>query len=170
MNVIFHTSVAVAITVSLIDADAIEKSWLTRENILTGILAFVIGVIFHGILDYIPHCYPVNSKLDVIASLLFFGLGCWLLKKNYRLIFCFAFIGSIFPDVIDLSFKILNKQLSLHLPMYHNFFPWHWTQYSGSIYNGLCGVSTLNHVMIIFLIGVLLYRKRSDLNKILNKD
>lgn len=169
MNVVFHTSVAVGIAVLLTDTQIQVKAARTGSIIRICFLAFFVGIIFHGILDYIPHCYPVNSKADVIISLLIISLFLWLIDKTYRWILFSAFIGSIFPDLIDLSTGILNKLLSLNLPVLNKFFPWHWSQYSGSIYNGDCNVSSLNHLMIIFTVIVILYYKRFDLSKMRNK-
>jgi len=157
MNVIFHTSVAVGIA-----------ALLGNENhkiFKTSLLAFSVGIIFHGILDYIPHCYPIDSKLDVISSLIIIGLLMWKINKDNRFILFSSFIGSIFPDLIDLSTGIVNKLFSINLPVYDKIFPWHWKQYSGSIYNGDCNVSSLNHLMIIFVVALICYYKRLNLYK-----
>lgn len=46
-----------------------------------------------------------------------------------------CFIGSLFPDLIDLGPAIANKYLGLSLPVF-KVFPWHWQEHSGSIYDG----------------------------------
>jgi hypothetical protein len=73
----------------------------------------------------------------------------WLTNKRYRLITGLSFVGSLFPDLVDLSPGILNKQLGQSFPIINKIFPWHWHEYSGSIYGGDCGVSTANHLFVI---------------------
>jgi len=59
MNVLFH----LAVGTSIIASNSHFKNETKQERwVLTGV-GFVVGLLSHGILDYIPHCYPINSKL-----------------------------------------------------------------------------------------------------------
>ena len=111
MNVIFHTTTAISVAVCLIDTKRIEQSINSKNVIWISILAFTVGVISHGVLDYIPHCYPINSKLDVITGLTIILTTTFMTNKKFRLIMGLSFIGCIFPDLIDLLPAIINKQL-----------------------------------------------------------
>lgn len=163
MNVLLHTTTAVGIAVLLTDTKRIEQSPTRGMVVLTGFFAFTVGLISHGVLDYIPHCYPINSKLDALGGLTMILLLTWLTNRKYRLIMILAFLGAIVPDVIDLSPAILNKQLGLDLPSLDKLFPWHWQEYSGSVYNSDCNVSTLNHLILLFTIAVVCWCRRSDI-------
>ena len=166
MNVFFHAITAIGVTALLSDSKRLEKSKSSKPFVLTAIFMFFVGIIMHGVLDFVPHCYSINSKLDVFISLAMILILIWLAKKEYRIIVALSFLGSIFPDLVDLSFPILNKQLGLSLPIYDKIFPWHWSSYSGSIYCGDCGVSTLNHVLLVCTISVICWCKRIDLEVI----
>ena len=126
-------------------------------------LAFVLGVFSHGLLDYMPHCYPIESRIDAITSLIIMVGASWWAKGTLRRVLIAAFLGSIFPDLIDHSLEIINNLFGWSLPVYDNLFPWHWKKYSGSIYSDECGVSSFNHLMVIIvcLAGLLI----SKLNK-----
>lgn len=129
-------------------------------------LVFLIGIIFHGILDYIPHCYPFPSKIDAILSLLLIIVAILSADRKYRLIVAASFAGNIFPDLIDLSSGILNKYMHLNIPVFPKVFPWHWPEYSGSIYNGGCNVSNINHSIVIAMVLMICILKREDFKSI----
>ncbi len=169
MNVIFHTTTAISVAVLLTDTKRIEQSTTSRNVIWTSIFAFTVGHISHGALDYIPHCYPVNSKLDAIIGLTMILTTTWLTNKRYRLIMGLSFLGCIFPDLVDLSPGIINKQLGLSLPTIDKIFPWHFHDYSGSIYTDNCNNSTLNHILLLLTIGVVCWCRRTDLKTMFNK-
>jgi hypothetical protein len=170
MNVLFHTSTAIAIAVTTIDIDIIsDKRIITKKNITTGLLAFVLGVMSHGVLDYVPHCYPINSKIDIFAGLLMIITLTWLTNRSFRPIMFASFVGSVLPDVIDLLPAILNKQLHLNLPILNKCFPWHWKIFSGSIYSKDCMVSTLNHIGLILSIIIILWLRQKDVKIIFKK-
>jgi hypothetical protein len=169
MNVIFHTTTAIGVTVLLTDTIRLGNRPTIIQVIPTALCAFVIGIISHGVLDFIPHCYPINSKLDVIAGLAMILCTTWLTNRHFRVIAGLACLGAIFPDVVDLGPKIISKYLNLGLALPDNFFPWHWHMYSGSIYNGTCNVSTLNHLLLLLTIGVILWTRRTDLKVIIKR-
>lgn len=170
MNVLFHTTTAISVAVLLTDTKRIEQSSTSKTVIWTSILAFTIGLISHGALDYIPHCYPINSKLDAVAGLTMILTTTWLTNKKYRLIMGLSFLGSIFPDLIDLSPGIINKQLGLHLPIIDKIFPWHLPEYSGSIYDNNCNISTFNHVLLLLTISIICWCRQTDLKTMFKKN
>lgn len=163
MNVIFHTSTAICVAVLLTDTERIGQSVFSKNSILTSILAFTVGLISHGALDYIPHCYPINSKLDAVVGLTMIFVTTWLTNKKYRFIMGLSFLGCIFPDIVDLLPSILNKQLGLNLPTIDKIFPWHFHDYSGSIYSDNCNNSTLNHLLLLLTICIVCWCRQRDL-------
>lgn len=171
MNVVFHVVTAIGVAVSLTDTKEIELLPNSSKHVvLIGILAVIVGLISHGALDYIPHCYPINSKIDAIVGLIIILLVIGFANKKYRLIIVFAFLGSVFPDLIDLSLPIVNKQLGFNFPTFHKIFPWHWHSYSGSIYDRQCDISTLNHCLLVLTIVIVCWCRRFDLKRMLNKN
>ena len=170
MNVIFHTTTAIGVAVLLTNTRTVGTTPAIKEVMPTALSAFGVGIISHGILDFIPHCYPINSKLDVIAGLAIILLTTWICNPQYRAVVGFSFFGCIFPDLFDLGPKILNKQLSLGLTIYENVFPWHWYNYSGSIYSGDCVVSTVNHFLLIFTLAIIFWTRRRQLKNIFAKN
>ncbi len=170
MNVLFHTTTAISVAVMLTDTKRIELSKTSTNAVWTSVLAFIVGLILHGALDYIPHCYPINSKIDTIAGLALILTTIWLTNKKYRLIVGLSFLGSIFPDLVDLSPHIINKQLGLSLPTFKIIFPWHLHKYSGSIFNDNCDNSKLNHLLLIFTISIVCWCRQTDLKTMFNKN
>jgi hypothetical protein len=169
MNVIFHTTTAIGLTVLLADTNRLGNKPTLTQVMPTALYAFSLGVVSHGALDFVPHCYPMNSKVDVIAGLVMIFSMTWLTNRHFRAIIGLAFLGTIFPDIVDLGPKIINRQLNLGLSLPENIFPWHWHEYSGSIYNGTCNVSTINHFLLVLTVGVVLWTRRIALEKILKK-
>jgi hypothetical protein len=108
MNVIFHTTTAISVALLLTDTNKIKQSTTSEIIYWSSLFAFTVGLISHGALDYIPHCYPINSKVDAIAGLTMILITIWLTNKKYRLIIGFSFLGSIAPDIVDLSPSIIN--------------------------------------------------------------
>ena len=164
MNILFHTATAVGIIAVL--ADSREEVASKTNEYSKAAVAFVIGVISHGALDYIPHCYPINSRVDVIAGAIIMTMLTFLSKPNYRWMVGLAFIGCIFPDLIDLSPEILNKFFGLSIPVYENIFPWHWEKYSGSIFIDDCMVSNFNHLLVVIVVVLICLNRKDDLRKI----
>lgn len=167
MNVLFHTTTAIGVAVLLTNTSQLEKSNSLTNRITTAIVAFTVGVISHGALDYIPHCYPVNSKIDVALGLAMIIVVTWLTNKRYQIIIGASFVGCIFPDILDLSPAIFNKQVGFHLPIFPKIFPWHWHTYSGSIYTGDCNVSTINHLLLIIVICAICWYRQEDVKRMI---
>jgi hypothetical protein len=156
MNVIFHvlTGAAVAATLSP------EKSPVTGGVLVVGLVT-TAGV--HGLLDYIPHSYPINSAIDVGAAVILFCVLLIFAKAHVRPLLVTCFLGSIVPDLIDLGPGILNRHVGLGLPEV-KVFPWHWRQYSGSIYDGTRRAdSNLAHATVLATALGLIWRSRDRL-------
>lgn len=162
MNVFFHTATAIGVTVLLTDTEKLKPSLAMSQTLTTAFLAFIIGIVSHGILDYVPHCYPLPAKADVFIGLFIILSFLFLAQKTYRFIVLCAFAGSIFPDLVDLLPAILNKYLGLQLPIVEKIFPWHFHEYSGSIYSTKCSVSTFNHVVLLFTVCILIWSRKKD--------
>lgn len=167
MNIIFHATAALGIIATLNNTEKPAKS--SKSIVSQALAAFAIGLISHGALDYIPHCYPIDPKIDVIVGSFIIGMLTLLSKSNYRIIVALTFLGSIFPDLVDLSPQILNKFLGTSIPVSDNVFPWHWEKYSGSIFIDDCKTSTLNHSILVFVVVIICVSRRNDLLSIFVK-
>ena len=163
MNVLFHITTGLSTAVLLTDTNEINENSDYRKILPIALFGFVIGIISHGALDYIPHCYPINSKLDILLGLLSILLLLLISKGRYKLIILGSLIGCVFPDIVDLLPSMLNKTLHLGLPEFEKLFPWHWKQYSGSIYSGACNVSFINHSLVALTVLIILWARRKDL-------
>ncbi|MDR2956429.1 MAG: hypothetical protein LBV43_15255 [Prevotella sp.] len=166
MNILFHLVTSVGVTVIVTDTTGICK---VREGIIPGICAFSAGLIIHGILDYLPHTYPFSATVDVFLSLLVVAALIISSKPKYWLIICLAMLGSVFPDVIDLLPSILNKYLTFDLPVGNKIFPWHWADYSGSIFIGKSIASDINHFSVLIITIIVCYCRRKDFIEIFIK-
>ncbi|HEY7403908.1 MAG TPA: hypothetical protein VIB39_10325 [Candidatus Angelobacter sp.] len=124
---------------------------------------FVAGLLLHGVLDFLPHSYPIKPSLDVASSLCLFGAAIIFSKRRHLLLITACFLGAIFPDLIDLGPAILKSRLGWSLPVVKKTFPWHWPQYSGSIYDGSKALQSFSlHVVVIGLsLGVLYQYRRA---------
>ena len=142
MNVIFHTATAVGIFT------AVNTS--SSHLLIKASIAFFGGIMLHGILDYTPHCYPISAKVDILISAAVIMLLLLVTTKKSKLLFIISILGNTFPDLVDLGPSMINKYLGCHIPIIDAIFPWHWKQYSGSIYRGDCIVSDFNHWVVLF--------------------
>jgi hypothetical protein len=169
MNILFHTTTAISVAVLLTDTNRIKQATNSKIIYWTSFFAFTVSLISHGALDYIPHCYPINSKFDAIAGLTMILITIWLTNKKYRLIIGLAFAGCIFPDLVDHLPSILNKEFGFSLPIFEKIFPWHVKEYSGSIYSGKCNISNLNHSLLLLTIAIVFYCRWKDVTVIYKK-
>jgi hypothetical protein len=120
-----------------------------RQRLTIAVVGFVAGVLEHGVLDYLPHLYPIPSGLDVLTSIALFIVAVSVTKPEFRVLVTACFMGSVLPDLVDLGPPILNHHLGWTLPTV-KIFPWHWPQFSGSLYHGEKGLqSTLLHCAVI---------------------
>ncbi|MBL0884224.1 MAG: hypothetical protein IBJ16_12925 [Chitinophagaceae bacterium] len=127
------------------------------------------GILSHGILDTIPHCYLIPSKIDASLGLLMIITAIWLCNKQYSIMVLSSFIGCIIPDLIDLSPSIINKQLGWSLPVFDKLFPWHFKQFSGSVYTDDCTISNINHTILVIALGAVCWYKRSVVREMFSK-
>jgi len=162
MNVMFHIATGLSTAVLLTDTSEINRNSAYKKILPIALFGFVIGIISHGALDYIPHCYPINSKLDILLGLLSILILLLISKEKYKLIFLGSLIGCVFPDIVDLLPSMLNTSLRLELPVLEKLFPWHWKQYSGSIYTDECNVSFINHSLVLLTVSLILWSRKKD--------
>jgi hypothetical protein len=151
VNVTFHTTGALATAAFLSSTQSRPASGGTasRPSLLIAVIGFVAGVVEHGVMDYMPHSYPIPSGMDVVFSIILFTVAVALTKPQFRVLATACFIGSIFPDLVDLGPPILNGHLGWTLPTVR-IFPWHWPQYSGSLYHGAKGFqSAVSHCTVV---------------------
>ncbi|MCX7748089.1 MAG: hypothetical protein N2645_14575 [Clostridia bacterium] len=119
-----------------------------------------LNVLLHAILDILPHSYPLSGKIDVILSLVIYAMLIILMNRQYIPVFLSCFLGRTLPDVIDLGSGIFNKIFDTGLPTV-KIFPWHWPQYSGSIFDGSnFYISFINHQIVIISFVLTVYIKR----------
>ena len=165
MNVTFHTLAGFA-TAALLSSrlkSADSPRLFTPPDLPFLAVGFAAGVLIHGLLDYLPHAYPIKSAVDVLLSLALFPVMLLLAGRRRWLLLGVCFLGGIFPDLVDLGPAIVNKRLGWSLPMV-KIFPWHWREYSGSIYDGSrSGESFLYHLIIAGGSFLLLYAYRRQL-------
>ena len=164
MNVTFHTltSLAIAAVLSTKQTKPVANESFVFSDVPLLSIGFVAGVMIHGLLDYVPHSYPIKSIIDVALSLGFFLAATIFIRQRHRLLAALCFLGAIFPDLVDLGPAIFNKHLGWHLPVV-KIFPWHWPQYSGSIYDGSRQLSSLKaHVLVAGISLSLLYLCRKN--------
>src|SRR5438045_3040597 len=132
MNITFHVigSFATAAVLSL----GKTENWRSLPALKKYLIGFAAGILVHGILDLLPHQYPIPSKVDVVLALLLLPLFLFVSQKQNFLLILICFAGSAFPDVIDLGPVIVEKYLGISLPQLpFRLFPWHTKEYSGSI-------------------------------------
>lgn len=137
MNVIFHTLASLT-TVAVLSRKIKQRnafSFPPLNAYLFLAAGFTVGILIHGILDYAPHNYPLPSVIDVFLSLFLLAAALVVVKLHLWLLTIVCFTGGIFPDLVDLGTAIINKRLGTNLPVV-KVFPWHWSHYSGSIYDG----------------------------------
>lgn len=163
MNVLFHLAAGFGIALAVCPEAAQPKVWSTAA---TG--AF-IAFASHALLDYTPHCYPINSKIDFIGGFILLLALTFFARKEYRLIIFATLSGAVLPDIIDLLPAILNKQFNLELPIYTKVFPWHWKNYSGSIYTNECHVSNINIGLLLFSVLLVVLLKKSMVRRIFSQ-
>ena len=165
MNVTFHVlaSFATAAVLSSKRKPADEPRLFAPSDLPSLAVGFVTGVLMHGLLDYAPHAYPIKSAVDVLLSLALFVVMPLIVRRHHWLLLGVCFLGAVFPDLIDLGPAIANKRLGWSLPVV-KVFPWHWREYSGSIYDGSRGgESFLYHLIVAGGSLVLLYAYRRQL-------
>lgn len=161
VNVIFHALTSTAVMAAASGVEAESRS--SRRLRLAG--AFGAGLCVHGVLDGLPHQYPLPAAPDVVAALALVALVGLLSRPSSRALLVASFSGAIAPDVVDLGPSMLAS--SVTAPLRHPLlFPWHWREGSGSIYDGRhVVVSITNHVIVVALSLLVLWASRSRWRK-----
>ncbi|MEO7509837.1 MAG: hypothetical protein ABIZ95_21500 [Pyrinomonadaceae bacterium] len=166
MNITFHTLAAVSTAVLLSPARKADRPVeLTSPSELYRLSAgFALGILLHGVLDFLPHSYPIHSILDVLLGTLLFATVWIVAARSNRPLLTACFVGAIAPDLIDHTTSILNRRLGWSLPV-KKIFPWHWPEYSGSIYDGSYATESLVlHLVVTFVsLGLLYFCRQSFL-------
>jgi len=163
VNVTFHVLAGIGVAASL----SPREPTVPKIAMVAG---FASTICLHGLLDYLPHSYPIKSSIDVALALLLFGTGLSLAKPHVRPLLVACFLGSILPDLVDLAPGILNRHIGLDMPEV-KLFPWHWRQYSGSIYNGSrTAESMAAHLVVSAIARFLIWRARDRFGAWSSKD
>jgi hypothetical protein len=165
MNVTFHVLGSFATTAVLSFPPQANRQ--NFSGFRRYIIGFIAGVLIHGVLDFLPHQYPLRSKTDVVSALILFAVFSFMAKWQNLLLLWTCFIGSIFPDLVDLSAGIVNKHLAIPIPeLPFKIFPWHWKEFSGSIYDGSRNAeSAIYHISFLLICLSLLYAYRKSFFK-----
>lgn len=165
MNVTFHAIGSFA-TVAVLSLNPAE-SWRSASAFKKYLIGFVVGILVHGVLDFLPHQYPLPSKIDVVLASLLLPLFLLISQKQNFFLILACFAGSVFPDVIDLGPVIVDKYLHISLPqLSFRMFPWHLKEYSGSIYDGSrLFESNLYHILFSLICFSLIYAYRKNIFK-----
>jgi hypothetical protein len=166
MNILFHSITAVTIAVATIGKSDFLDDNPIAPTLKKGLFVFLAAFISHAALDFIPHCYPLPAKIDVIVSLVVFGLFLFRIQKEFRIFMILAFMGGIFPDLIDLGPAILSKYVGLDFTPFGKIFPWHWEEFSGSIYSRNCAKSYIYLSNMLFALAIIWWIKWKDVKKI----
>jgi hypothetical protein len=124
VNLIFHTVFGIS-TAPLCAKRIVEGN--KPLKFLT--LGFVGNIIGHGIMDLVPHNYPLTRNTDVLISFGIFLISMLFVKKKYISSVFFCFLGGSFPDLIDKAvFPIIGLgRLKI--------FPWNWANTINFFYN-----------------------------------
>ena len=164
MGVTFHalTSVSIAATIAAQTKNPLDGMHLKGHGVFL-LIILCVCILSHGILDVLPHQYPLPASVDVVMSLIGITGVAFCTKKDRRFLLLFCFLGCLLPDVIDLTFPILNRKLGMAFPTYR-IFPWHWPAYSGSIFDGRrLFESTCYHSVVVSLCLLIVYVYRHEL-------
>ncbi|HEX8249984.1 MAG TPA: hypothetical protein VF599_17560, partial [Pyrinomonadaceae bacterium] len=148
MNVTFHVLGSLA-TAAVLNLKPNEKIW----NLPKLAAGFFAGILVHGVLDFLPHNYPLPAKIDVGFALFLLAAAFFTARKQNRFLLLVCFGGALFPDLVDLSAGIINKHLGIPIsPLPFKIFPWHRKVYSGSIYDGSRKFeSTIYHISVLLI-------------------
>ena len=115
MNLVFHT--LFSISTSSMCAKKAEEDNKSLQYIVIGFTGNIIG---HGIMDLIPHNYPLTTITDVVISFIIFLISIAFIKKKCLSAVSLCFLGGILPDLIDKGLLSIIGANNLKV------FPWHW--------------------------------------------
>jgi hypothetical protein len=159
LNVAFHELVGIALAH---EAGARLESPEGRGTTTWG-AACVLAVGSHGILDALPHYYPLASWEDTIVSIVLFMVWWALVPRWMRRPLLAVCVAALLPDIADHVPDDLRKHLGIPFPPLPNLFPWHWPAGSGS-WRGRSGpnwiVSLVNHGIVVAFCATAIHRNR----------
>jgi len=152
MNLVFHT--VFSISNSTICAKKIRKDNKPLKYLVFGFIGNIIG---HGIMDLIPHNYPLTITTDISVSCAIFLLSMIFVKREFITSVFFCFLGGALPDLIDKGiFRIVHlnnlKAFHWHEPVVINFF-YKWYSSISHLFN------MFNILVIIFSVCLLLLNR-----------
>jgi hypothetical protein len=159
LNVAFHELVGIALAHEVgarlrTDGGSNTSSWAA---------ACMLAVASHGVLDALPHYYPLASWEDAVVSIVLVAGWCLMVPRWLRAPLLLVCVASLLPDIIDHAPDDLRKHLGLPFPVVSNLFPWHWPAGSGS-WRGRSGpnwiVSVVNHLIVLGFCAASLIRTR----------
>jgi len=142
---------AVGITSSLFFKRKLDDS-ISKKKVYA--VSFASNIALHGIMDLLPHRHPISGYLDVIISLSTIVI-LLLIKRKYRILILFCWLGAVMSDIIDLGlFRLL--QLGRF-----RIFPWHYdpvyhflnTMYKSSFMNMMFDIGLLALCVILVLLN-----------------
>jgi len=162
MNVTFHVLAGLATAALLCNGDMECPRERGARPWQAGLAGCVTGIGIHGLLDWLPHAYPIPSVVDVILALCVVSVAVGCAQRRHRLLVLASFLGAVLPDVVDLAPQLMNRHMGTALPVVR-VFPWHWPAYSGSLYDGSRALeSAVHHVWVVGAsIGILVLRRRA---------
>lgn len=161
MGVTFHTLTSTAIAaIAVPRLHHPHHGTRHKERWLCLLFLWMLCILSHGVLDMLPHQYPLPAPADVGLTLFGFVGVLSIAKPPTRWILVMCFLGCLLPDIIDLTLPLLNRKLGLALPTYH-LFPWHWPAYFGSIFDGRRTFeSHLYHGLVLLLCSIVVFTQR----------
>lgn len=161
MNITYHTMVGIA------SSSVIAKKYSTKDNkkdnykiLKVIIIGIIVNILLHGVLDLIPHNYPISLMNDIILVLCLSIFSIIFIKKKYRILTLSCICGSILPDIID---KFIVK---IVLNSKNYLFPWHDSEVVNKFYKIYIKFISVEYyglmnilITLIFLGVIIFYRK-----------
>ncbi len=115
MNLVFHTVFSISTSPIFV-----KKIVETDKFFKYLSLSFLSNIFMHGVMDLVPHNYPVKTIIDVGISFIFFLLSIIFIRSKLLTPAFLCFLGGILPDLIDKGVFQILRMNNLKL------FPWHW--------------------------------------------
>lgn len=157
MNITYHTMVGIA------SSSVIAKKYNKKSNnnlLKVIIIGIIVNILLHGVLDLIPHNYPISLMSDIILVLFLSILSIIFIKKKYRILTLSCICGSILPDIID---KFILK-IVLNSNTY--LFPWHNSEIVNKFYQiyikfiSVEYYGVMNILITVIFFGVIIFHRK----------
>lgn len=154
----FHVVSALAmssVTVRILEKRLAESAVKSVPKAMVGGGLFLLGIAWHTILDIAPHQYPFRSKPDIIISVVLFVGFCSMIKPRWLWVFGIAFLGNIFPDLVDLGPSMLKDLTGWPIPIFpEKVFFCHKQPWSGSIFDGSRTLESHIYHSLALMLGI----------------